>query len=189
MTLQEQSRSAVGTKKNNVENFEGTHMKKRNKKNSFASGKAYHGIGEMVAWDAGDDVKHGGESNGFQLVRRSSNFSETLPSSCPSNLTAKGNGNGTFVTRNKVRETLHLFPVVYRKLVKEQEAKLKNIKRPNLVAATILKSKGKYVNMSKKIIGSVPGVEVGDEFQYRVELNIIGLSSPNSGRYRFCEGR
>ncbi|EXC02084.1 Histone-lysine N-methyltransferase, H3 lysine-9 specific SUVH5 [Morus notabilis] len=32
-----------------------------------------------------------------------------------------------------------------------------------------------------KILGAVPGVEVGDEFQYRVELHIIGLHRPIQG--------
>ncbi|KAJ9147643.1 hypothetical protein P3X46_029779 [Hevea brasiliensis] len=160
---------------------------KRKKKNSSRSSKAYEGIGEVVAWDAEDDVKHGGESNDFQLVRRSYNFNVTLPPSCPSSLSGKGNDNDAFVTRNKVRETLRLFQVVYRKLVKEEEAKLKNVKRPDLVAATVPKRKGKYVNTNKKIIGSVPGVEVGDEFQYRVELNIIGLHRPTQGGIDFVK--
>ncbi|KAF3774344.1 Histone-lysine N-methyltransferase H3 lysine-9 specific [Nymphaea thermarum] len=33
----------------------------------------------------------------------------------------------------------------------------------------------KFVNPGRPIIGIVPGVEVGDEFQYRVELLIVGL--------------
>ncbi|KAF2315119.1 hypothetical protein GH714_038190 [Hevea brasiliensis] len=133
----------------------GTHMK-RKKKNSSRSSKAYQGIGEVVAWDAEDDVKHGGESNDFQLVRRSYNFNVTLPPSCPSSLSGKGNGNDAFVTRNKVRETLRLFQVVYRKLVK---------------------GRGKV----EECVG------VGDEFQYRVELNIIGLHRPTQGGIDFVK--
>lgn len=87
--------------------------------------------------------------------------------------------NGTIVTRNKVRETLRLFQAVSRKLLQEEEAKLKergtSRRRVDLQAAKILKDKGKYVNVGKQILGAVPGVEVGDEFHYRVELNIIGL--------------
>lgn len=87
--------------------------------------------------------------------------------------------NGSIVTRNKVRETLRLFQAVYRKLLQEEEAKLKergtSRRRFDLQAAKILKDKGKYVNVGKQILGAVPGVEVGDEFHYRVELNMIGL--------------
>ncbi|XP_024175324.1 histone-lysine N-methyltransferase, H3 lysine-9 specific SUVH6 isoform X2 [Rosa chinensis] len=87
--------------------------------------------------------------------------------------------DGAIVTRNKVRETLRLFQAVYRKLLQEDEAKSKeggnSRRRFDLQAAKILKEKGKYVNLGKQILGAVPGVEVGDEFHYRVELNMIGL--------------
>ncbi|KAI6707418.1 hypothetical protein NL676_010380 [Syzygium grande] len=82
------------------------------------------------------------------------------------------------VTRKKVRETLRLFQAVCRKLLQEEEAKTKGEnkhKRVDYQAAKILKDKKRFVNTGKQIIGPVPGVEVGDEFQYRVELNIIGL--------------
>ncbi|KAJ9173319.1 hypothetical protein P3X46_016470 [Hevea brasiliensis] len=184
-TIQQRSGSAVRTKKNNVDNFGGTHMKKN--KNSSPSGKAYQGIGQMVVWDTKDDVQHGSVSDDFQLVRSSCNFGVTLPPSCPSSLSDKADGNDVFVTRNKVRETLRLFQVVYRKLVKEEESKSKNIKRPDLAAANVLRKKGKYVNTNKNIIGSVPGVEVGDEFQYRVELNIIGLHRQIQGGIDFVK--
>ncbi|KAK6937168.1 SRA-YDG [Dillenia turbinata] len=41
--------------------------------------------------------------------------------------------------------------------------------------AKILKDKGMYVNLGKPILGHVLRVEVGDEFYYRVELNIVVL--------------
>ncbi|GAY68846.1 hypothetical protein CUMW_267350 [Citrus unshiu] len=70
-----------------------------------------------------------------------------------------------------------------RKLLHEEEAKpsrQNSHKRVDYLAARILKDKKKYILTTtslstKKVIGSVPGVEVGDEFQYRVELNMIGL--------------
>ncbi|KAL2903055.1 Histone-lysine N-methyltransferase H3 lysine-9 specific SUVH5 [Bienertia sinuspersici] len=52
--------------------------------------------------------------------------------------------------RRKVRDTLRLFHGVLRKL---------------------------YIN-TKKMMGPVPGVEIGDLFNYRVELDIIGLHKP-----------
>ncbi|KDP39948.1 hypothetical protein JCGZ_03479 [Jatropha curcas] len=185
--LQEQSKAAVRTMKNDVQDFGGTCMKKKKKKNSSLSSNAYKGTIQMAEWDTEDNLGHGGESDDFQLVKRSHNFDVTLPPSCPSSLSGIGHDNDALVTRNKVRETLRLFQVVYRKLVKKEETKLKNIKRPDLVAATVLKQKGKYVNTKGKIIGSVPGVEVGDEFQYRVELNIIGLHRQTQGGIDFVK--
>jgi euchromatic histone-lysine N-methyltransferase len=83
------------------------------------------------------------------------------------------------MARNKVRNALRLFQAVSRQLLQEAEAKSKSNekerRRFDLQAAKILKEKGNYVNEGAKILGSVPGVEVGDKFHYRIELNIIGL--------------
>ena len=77
-----------------------------------------------------------------------------------------------------MRETLRLFQAVCRKLLHEEEAKpdgQNSHKRVDYLVARILKDKNKYIPVDKKVIGSVPGVELGDEFQYRVEHNMIGL--------------
>ncbi|KAK9927696.1 hypothetical protein M0R45_024868 [Rubus argutus] len=130
------------------------------------------------------------QGTGQQLVIRDEiKVLDVIPISCCTNVCPPpfGQGtssselcdNGTIVTRNKVRETLRLFQAVYRKLLQEEETKLKergtSRRRFDLQAAKILKDKGKYVNVGKQILGAVPGVEVGDEFHYRVELNMIGL--------------
>ncbi|KAF9613783.1 hypothetical protein IFM89_011507 [Coptis chinensis] len=89
------------------------------------------------------------------------------------------NGNEAGVTRSKVRETLRLFQTIVRKLLQDEESKSVGIqadyRRFDLLAAKILKERNKCVNTGKKILGAVPGVEVGDEFHYRAELSIIGL--------------
>ncbi|CAN4092640.1 unnamed protein product [Withania somnifera] len=85
--------------------------------------------------------------------------------------------------RTKVRETLRLFQVICRKLLQGEESKSKTEEakskqgpnRIDLHAAKIIKEKGKEVNTGLHILGEVPGVEVGDEFQYRVELAIVGV--------------
>ncbi|CAN4097803.1 unnamed protein product [Withania somnifera] len=85
--------------------------------------------------------------------------------------------------RTKVRETLRLFQAICRKLLQGEESKstteeAKSKQGPNridLYAAKIIKAKGKEVNTCQHILGEVPGVEVGDEFQYRVELAIVGV--------------
>ena len=43
----------------------------------------------------------------------------------------------------------------------------------------ILKRRGKFIHDGKKIIGEVPGIEVGDKFQYWQELNLVGLHRQN----------
>ncbi|KAI3971926.1 hypothetical protein MKX01_030127 [Papaver californicum] len=82
--------------------------------------------------------------------------------------------NDDVVTRSKVRETLRLFQAMFRKSLQEEESKLK-------VAGTLMRKQEKWVNTGNKILGHVPGVEVGDEFHYRVELSIIGLHGPFQG--------
>ncbi|CAH8357974.1 unnamed protein product [Eruca vesicaria subsp. sativa] len=96
-----------------------------------------------------------------------------LPPSRPS-----GSSSGDSA-RDKVMETLRLFSEACRKLIREEEAnpRPKNGVHFNVSveASKIVKSKGKYLNVGNKIIGTVPGVEVGDEFQYRIELNFLGI--------------
>ncbi|KAH7549686.1 hypothetical protein ACOSQ2_025681 [Xanthoceras sorbifolium] len=126
-----------------------------------------------------------GVRKSFRMGQRSHNYNVSLPPSHPSHPSSgKGPDSNATGSRSKVRETLRLFQAVCRKLLQEEEAKLKeqsSSRRIDCLAARILKDKGKHVNVGKQIIGSVPGVEVGDEFQYRIELNIIGLHRPPQG--------
>ncbi|PIN14204.1 histone H3 (Lys9) methyltransferase SUV39H1/Clr4, required for transcriptional silencing [Handroanthus impetiginosus] len=96
-----------------------------------------------------------------------------------------GSGHGD--ARSGVRDTLRLFHFTYRKLLQKEEANTlpeeegkskqsgKKLKRIDLLTAKEIKAKGKEVNTEKQILGQVPGVEVGDEFQYRVELALVGI--------------
>ncbi|CAN8314804.1 unnamed protein product [Cochlearia groenlandica] len=88
------------------------------------------------------------------------------------------------VIRYKVKETLRLFYGACRKLLQEREANRREGNhhyRVDFEASKILKIKGKYLNTDYQIIGAVPGIEVGDEFQYRMELNILGVHRPSQG--------
>ncbi|KAM0932716.1 putative [histone H3]-lysine(4) N-trimethyltransferase chromatin remodeling SET family [Dioscorea sansibarensis] len=99
---------------------------------------------------------------------------------CPSE---SGDKEGV-VTRNRVKKTLRLFQVIVRKLLQREESKRADPNRSNridLMAANILKEHNEWVNKGKNFVGAVPGVEVGDEFHYRVELSIIGLHRPFQG--------
>ncbi|XP_027914137.1 histone-lysine N-methyltransferase, H3 lysine-9 specific SUVH6 [Vigna unguiculata] len=150
----------------------------KKKKGSPAS----EGMGELVLWEKEDYLNPNENVDPLQIVLRSNEFDVNLTPSSHSNFT--GDENDPNVTRKKVRETLRLFQVICRKLLQEVESKLNeraNNKRVDLVASKILKEHGKYINTGKQILGCVPGVEVGDEFQYRVELNIVGLHRPIQG--------
>uniref|UniRef100_A0A1J3EM30 Histone-lysine N-methyltransferase, H3 lysine-9 specific SUVH5 n=4 Tax=Noccaea caerulescens TaxID=107243 RepID=A0A1J3EM30_NOCCA len=102
-----------------------------------------------------------------------------LPPSRPSG-SSKGDS-----ARSKVKETLRLFYGACRKILQEEEARPRERKvgmfRVAVEASKIIKSQGKYLNVGTKIVGSVPGVEVGDEFQYRIELNFLGIHRPSQG--------
>ncbi|GER40380.1 histone-lysine N-methyltransferase [Striga asiatica] len=121
-----------------------------------------------------------GEQKKGNLSRKSlkqKDFEVTLPPFGP-------NSSGHGDARNKVRETLCLFNAICRKLLQKEEATStpehehkpgRNVKRIDLFAANAIKEQGKEVNSEKQILGDVPGVQVGDEFQYRVELAVVGI--------------
>lgn len=77
--------------------------------------------------------------------------------------------------RRKVKETLNLFQQVLQKLLLSKE---KVSQYTYVEAAMQLKEQGKWVNMNKRILGAVPGVEIGDKYHCRAELVIIGLHHP-----------
>ncbi|KAL7219457.1 hypothetical protein ACSBR2_012498 [Camellia fascicularis] len=150
-----------------------TNAKQRDmKKKLLPSGKAsYENKGAQVVKDKGDfsiceqdeDSPAGQRPHDFQVI---------LPPFGPDSLS---HGN----VHNKVRETQRLFQAICRKLLQGEEANLKKqgclSRRPDLKAAQIIRARGKEVNTGKQIIGSVPEVDVGDEFQYRVELALVGI--------------
>ncbi|KAJ7944677.1 histone-lysine N-methyltransferase, H3 lysine-9 specific SUVH6-like [Quillaja saponaria] len=175
----EKSKSVIKTK--DVENHSRRMSVKKNK--PIKETTACQGTSQLVIWDKEDSLESGGKIEDFYVSQRSSNFNVNLPPFGHSSFSGQGHDSDSNVTRIKVRETLRLFQAVSRKLLQEEEAKLKDRgrKRIDLDAAKILKDKNKYINTGKQIMGSVPGVEVGDEFHYRVELNIIGLHRPIQG--------
>lgn len=83
-------------------------------------------------------------------------------------------GDQSVDARSKVRKLLKLFQLICRKLMQAEEQHIRNVGRIDLEAVEVLK---KYDGYSKPeaIVGDVPGVVVGDEFHFRVELSIVGL--------------
>ncbi|OIV94088.1 hypothetical protein TanjilG_05468 [Lupinus angustifolius] len=133
---------------------------------------ASEGSGQLVIWENNNSHYSSEEIGEFRVNEKSHGSSVQVPSISHHN-------NDSNVTRNKVRETLRYFHAVYRKLLHEDESRIKRqTDGPRIFhthAAKILKEQRKYINTGKQILGSVPGVEVGDEFQFRLELNIVGL--------------
>ncbi|KAE9606873.1 hypothetical protein Lal_00026514 [Lupinus albus] len=160
-----------------VPNQSGQKPLKKKKENAASDGMDQLVVFQKDSLDPKENIED------FQVVPKSHGFNVNVPPFGHGNF--GGHENDSTVTRNKVRETLRLFQVVSRKILQQVEGNSKgranNSKRVDLQASKILKEKGKYVNTGKQILGSVPGVEVGDEFQYRVELLMIGLHRQSQG--------
>ncbi|KAI3848716.1 hypothetical protein MKX03_025090 [Papaver bracteatum] len=139
------------------------------------------------------EVEPTAKENGFKsqvtnnIDESNTNPSSSVPRSPHSTLSVNPVGrpasnNDNVVTRDMVKKTLRLFQETYRKATREEESKVKApgtlSKRIDLVTVNELKKNEKWVNTGGKIVGHVPGVEVGDEFQFRVELSMIGLHGP-----------
>ncbi|XP_009626893.1 uncharacterized protein LOC107785273 isoform X1 [Nicotiana tabacum] len=161
----------------------------RGKKKSASGGEATDGFSKalVVFDDEGSALQAVSNDRACSLNREALHedspvgqgrreFDVTLPPFGP-NSSSHGDA------RTKVRETLRMFQAICRKLLQEEESKSKpeeakprqGPNRIDLQAAKIIKAKGKEVNTGQHILGEVPGVEVGDEFQYRVELAIVGV--------------
>ncbi|KAE9465049.1 hypothetical protein C3L33_03034, partial [Rhododendron williamsianum] len=92
------------------------------------------------------------------------------------------------VTPSKVREVLNLFQEMFTMLSNEHEVEAKGKRKPHFCvkAATLLKEQQKWVN-TEKLSGPVPGVEIGDKFQFRAELVVIGLHRQFEGGIDYTE--
>uniref|UniRef100_A0A7N2LY35 Uncharacterized protein n=1 Tax=Quercus lobata TaxID=97700 RepID=A0A7N2LY35_QUELO len=156
---------------------EGSGVKLKTHKPSIIENTANHGISKMVSRDKRDSLEDDDECKDFYVAPRPCSFGVNFPH-FEQSVSVKHHDSDA-ITRSKVRETLRLFQAICRKLLQEDEANGKERgcgnRRFDLQASKILRENGKYVNTGKQILGSVPGVEIGDEFHYGIELNIIGL--------------
>ncbi|CAN1333835.1 Histone-lysine N-methyltransferase, H3 lysine-9 specific SUVH5 [Linum perenne] len=132
-----------------------------------------------------NDAENDDKSGGSRSIRRRTEFSVNVTPFGP------GSSKGFASARKKVRETLRLFNFICRKLVHEAEARCKkgesHNKRVDFIAARELRIRGMSLNEGQYIVGAFPGVEVGDEFQFRMELNIIGLHRQTQGGIDFVK--
>lgn len=118
------------------------------------------------------------------MLEEDNELSITMTPFVPPESSQKGGDNEEVVVRHKVKRALRLFQLICRKFLQGEESRSKRfgkINRIDLQAASILKDNGEWVNSGEPIIGLVPGVEIGDEFHFRVELSIVGLHRPFQG--------
>lgn len=77
------------------------------------------------------------------------------------------------VRSDKVDETIKLFRKVLSD-VRLETPRTGDGVNDHIKAAVLLREQGKWLNTEKRL-GAIPGVEVGDAFQCRAELRVIGL--------------
>ncbi|XP_050216727.1 histone-lysine N-methyltransferase family member SUVH9-like [Mercurialis annua] len=81
--------------------------------------------------------------------------------------------------REVVRRTRMLFDSLRIFCVLEEERRrgdsLVRRARGDLLASSVMRDRGLWLNRDKRIVGSIPGVEVGDIFFFRMELCVVGL--------------
>ncbi|ONK61668.1 uncharacterized protein A4U43_C08F32340 [Asparagus officinalis] len=80
--------------------------------------------------------------------------------------------------RDSVEIVLMTFDALRRRLSQLEDGKEGKNSRPDLTAANTLMTNDLRANRGKRI-GSVPGVEIGDIFYFRMELCIVGLHAPS----------
>nr|CAB3453218.1 unnamed protein product [Digitaria exilis] len=129
-----------------------------------------------------DDSNLEDDDNSKSLVmcREKREICVTVLPSVPSGSHHKQLGDHGLDPRSKVRKMLQLFQVAYRKFTKLLEQGNRNLARLDYEAINSLKENPIY-NKPGPIVGNIPGVEVGDEFHFRVELSMVGLHRPYQG--------
>lgn len=96
-------------------------------------------------------------------------------------------------SRSMVQRALRIYQILARKFLQEDEKSGGNSKgktgyrRYDLEAAKTMKMNNEFVNYGEPNIGSVPGVEVGDEFHFRTELSVVGLHRPYQAGIDFAK--
>lgn len=79
--------------------------------------------------------------------------------------------------KDAVDVVLATFDAVRRRIAQLDDGKDEKNSRPDLTAGNVLMTNEVRANVGKRI-GTVPGVEVGDIFYFRIELCLVGLHAP-----------
>ncbi|CAL1356024.1 unnamed protein product [Linum trigynum] len=90
--------------------------------------------------------------------------------------------------REMVRSTRLLFDSFRVFAVAEEQKRLSAVgpvfrkPRGDLLAASVMRDRGLWINRDKRIVGPIPGIEIGDVFFFRMELCVLGLhGQPQAG--------
>ncbi|XP_047048172.1 uncharacterized protein LOC124653149 [Lolium rigidum] len=102
------------------------------------------------------------------------------PSCVPSIRRHVQHGGQSADARSKVKMLCRKFQFICRTLVQDAEQHSVKSSRIDLAADKIIRTLPGYTKHGA-IMGEVPGVEIGDEFLYRVELALVGLHRPYQG--------
>ncbi|KAK1608076.1 hypothetical protein QYE76_031749 [Lolium multiflorum] len=102
------------------------------------------------------------------------------PSCVPSMRRHVQHGGQSADARSKVKMLCRRFQFICRTLVQDAEQHSVKSSRIDLAADKIIRTLPGYTKHGA-IMGKVPGVEIGDEFLYRVELALVGLHRPYQG--------
>ncbi|XP_066331437.1 uncharacterized protein [Miscanthus floridulus] len=82
--------------------------------------------------------------------------------------------------RSKVKMMRRRFEFIRRAIIRAVKQQSLKLPRIDLAAADLIKKTSGFTQHGP-VVGNVLGIEVGDEFLYRVELNIVGLHRPYQG--------
>ncbi|KAL3499825.1 hypothetical protein ACH5RR_038918 [Cinchona calisaya] len=109
-------------------------------------------------------------------------YSKTSVAQRPSITTTRGNQPKEYYNKSAVTADEKL-----KEILQEFRACCDNnsAKRADYLAARMIRRKFSY-DPKSPFLGQVPGVGIGDEFHYRMELNIIGLHRPPQGGIELC---
>ncbi|XP_047313115.1 histone-lysine N-methyltransferase family member SUVH2-like [Impatiens glandulifera] len=75
--------------------------------------------------------------------------------------------------RDRVRKTRMLYSSLRNLTSSDVDNRKRN--RSTIDAGSFMRDSGLWLNRDKRVVGSIPGVEVGDIFFYRMELCVLGL--------------
>ncbi|XP_020101873.1 histone-lysine N-methyltransferase, H3 lysine-9 specific SUVH1-like [Ananas comosus] len=89
--------------------------------------------------------------------------------------------------RETVEMVLSTFDALRRRLLQLDELEDIN-RRPDLRAGAIMMTNEFRANMGKRI-GSIPGVEIGDIFYFRIEMCVVGLHAPSMAGIDYMTAR
>ncbi|RLN04752.1 hypothetical protein C2845_PM13G11610 [Panicum miliaceum] len=82
--------------------------------------------------------------------------------------------------RSRVKMVCSRFESICRAIVQAAEQRSLKVRRIDLAADKLIRKLPGFTKLGP-VVGDVPGVDVGDEFLYRVELALVGLHRPYQG--------